>query len=278
MVRLEKLRRQLGLVSGDTLTNNGETVERHQITRSRHELRRRTLTVASVEQATPNMVRVGFTSADLADFVSDGFDDHVKLFFPADGPAAEGERPIMRDFTPRRFEPAQGRLLIDFALHESGPATTWARAAKTGDTLAVGGPRGSMSIADDFDWYLLVGDESALPAIGRRLEELRPEVPVTSFVIVDTIADAQMIDTSANWTAHWVTRKPSSNDADTLIEALAVFDLPAGDGFVWAGAESSVARAVRRLIVETRGHPKAWCKAAGYWRRGEVGAHERIED
>ena len=55
---------------------------RHQIIRVRHEVKRRTLTVVSVDRLTPLMQRIEFTSADLADFVSQAADDHVKLLFP----------------------------------------------------------------------------------------------------------------------------------------------------------------------------------------------------
>jgi NADPH-dependent ferric siderophore reductase len=77
---------------------------RHIITRVRHELRRRTLTVSSTELLTPRMRRFGFTSPDLHDFVSASHDDHVKLFFPAVGNDADAGETCMRDFTPRRFD------------------------------------------------------------------------------------------------------------------------------------------------------------------------------
>jgi NADPH-dependent ferric siderophore reductase len=247
---------------------------RHQITRLRHELRRRTLTVAAVEDVTPRMRRVHFTTPDLADFPSVGFDDHVKMFVP--GTAAPGERGTMRDFTPRRFDTAAGTIAIDYALHESGPANDWALGAKAGDTLEIGGPRGSAVMTDDFDWYWFIGDETALPAIGRRLEELRSGVPVTSFVIVDSAAEAQDVPTQTDWTPHWVTRT-GDDDSATLIAAITGAALPPGEGFVWIAAEAGVARAVRAAI-EAKGHPRAWLKASGYWQRGDPGVHVRIED
>ena len=91
-----------------------------------------------------------------------------------DGKPPEGvERSPGRDYTPRRYDAGRNELVIDFALHDAGPATDWAAQAEPGQQLAVGGPRGSFVVPDDFDWYLFIGDETALPAIGRRLEELR---------------------------------------------------------------------------------------------------------
>jgi NADPH-dependent ferric siderophore reductase len=242
---------------------------RHQPVRLRHELKRRRLTVSAIERVTPRMLRVHFTSPELHDFHSPSHDDHIKLFFEGDS-----DRPEMRDYTPRRFDAAAGTLAIDFALHEAGPATQWAEVAKPGDTLQIGGPRGSTVVPDDFDWYLLIGDETALPAIGRRVEELREGVPVATFII----GEAQHFQSRARWTPHWIARTPGIDEVAALRAALAVFTLPPGDGFVWIAAEAAVARSLRGYILDERGHPRGWTKAAGYWKRGEADAHEKIED
>jgi NADPH-dependent ferric siderophore reductase len=242
--------------------------QRHQIVRVRHELRRRLLTVASVERITPQMARIGLTSPELHDFVSPAYDDHIKLFFPTGG------EPAMRDFTPRRFDIAANTLVIDFALHDAGPATQWATAAKVGDTLQIGGPRGSSVVPDDFDWYLLIGDETALPAIGRRVEQLRAGVPVATFVV----GERQHVETNAIWSPHWIARNDNADDAALLRAALADYTPPQGEGFVWIAAEASVARSLRAYVLDELKHPREWTKAAGYWKRGEADAHEKIED
>ena len=259
-------------MSMDILTPTPAT--RHEIKRVKREPKRRTLSVEQVERLTPNMQRIVFTSPELVDFESAGADDHVKLFL------ADGQGGLcMRDYTPRSFDRAQGRLTIDFALHEAGPATAWALAAKVGETLQIGGPRGSSLVTDDFDWYLLIGDETALPSIGRRLEELRAGVPVTTVVLVETAADAQEIATRTAWTAKWVAREGQSRDDTALLSAALVeLTLPEGDGYVWIGAEGATARSLRAYMAETRGHPKIWMKASGYWAAGDPGAHEKIDD
>lgn len=250
----------------------------HEITRVRRETRRRKLTVASVEPLTPRMLRVRFASPDLRDFSSGAPDDHIKLFFPEPG-APEGAKPPARDFTPRAFDPAAGTLTVDFALHADGPSMRWARAAKAGTTLEIGGPRGSAIVPDDFDWYLLIGDETALPAIGRRVEELRAGVPVTTVVVIDNAGEAQTFGARAAWTARWATRAGQAGDDATLLRAaLTDVAFPPGDGFVFIAAEASVARALRQYVVGERGCNPAWVKAAGYWKRGESEVHERIED
>ncbi len=249
-------------------------MSRHQITRMRHDTRRRTLTLAAIEALGEHMRRLVFTAPELHDFVSAAADDHIKLFFASDS----GET-VMRDFTPRRFDTAQGTLTIDFALHEAGPATQWARKAQIGDTLDIGGPRGSAVVPDDFDWYLLIGDESALPAIGRRVEELRAGVPVITLGVVNGAADEQHFAARAAWTGHWVHRAGTgADDASLLLDALAKLTLPGGEGFVWIAAETGVANALRAHVQDTLGHPREWIKASGYWTRGLADASDKSLD
>ncbi len=244
----------------------------HQIRRVRHETRRRTLRVISRQVLTPRMVRIVLTSTELHDFVSAAADDHVKLFFPTpDGP-------VMRDFTPRAFDTTRCELTIDFALHDSGPATEWASAAAVGDILEIGGPRGSAIAPDDFDWYLLVGDETAFPAMARRLEELGPGTPAAVYAIAQDAAEVMRFASPAALSQTWLVRDGRADDAAQLHEALETFVPPNGEGFVWIAAEGAVARALRQYMIESRGHPPTWMKAAGYWARGRADGGAKIED
>jgi NADPH-dependent ferric siderophore reductase len=145
--------------------------------------------------------------------------------------------------------------------------------------LDVGGPRGSNVVADDFDWYLLIGDETALPAIGRWVEELRPDAPVTTVVVIDSEAERQRFSSRAAWTPIWVMRDGlGTDDATLLSQALDQLPTAPGDGYVWIAAEALVARALRAHVIDGRGHPKAWVKASGYWSRGAAAVHEAVED
>lgn len=246
---------------------------KHELNRVRHELRRRALTVQSVERITPNMLRIVAGGDDMADFISLSPDDHLKLIVPVEGGEME-----MRDYTPRRFDIAARHLTIDFAVHDAGPATRWALDARAGDTMLLAGPRGSLVVPQDFDWWLLVGDETALPAIGRRIEELGDGTPVTSIIAVSGPAEEQQFATLARHKAIWVHRPLArANDPAPLLEALKAFTPPPGDGFVWIAAEAGVARAARAHVVEGMGHKLQWLKASGYWLKGKADTTEKFE-
>ena len=233
-------------------------------TRLRHETRRRSLTVLATERVTPNMLRLRLGGADLAGFVSASPTDHVKLFVP-DGAGGQ----VMRDYTPRRFDVAAGWLDIDFALHDAGPATLWALRAKVGDVAEIGGPRGSQVIGGPIAEWLLIGDETALPAIARRIAELPAGTAVTSIVAIPTAADRQEIITRAHHQAIWVTRADPT-DAAPLLAALAEVPIRPAQ-FVWIAAEAGVARALRDAAL-ARGTAPEWMRAGGYWVAGEADA------
>ncbi len=157
--------------------------------RVRHQPRRRELNVLRVEKIAAHMIRVTL-GGDLDGFTSLGFDDHVKLFFPTGKVGADGEPEFeSRDYTPRRYDPQAKTLDVEFVLHDAGPATRWAEQAKAGQTLRIGGPRGSFIIPTTFDWHLLIGDDTGVPAIARRLEELPAGSRAVVLAEVDNIAD-----------------------------------------------------------------------------------------
>lgn len=239
--------------------------EPRQVQRVRHEIKRRDLAVLRVERLSPHMVRIVFGGEDLADFVSASFDNHVKIFFPA------GADTVARDYTPRHFDRDALELTVDFALHGDGPAANWARQAAPGQRLIVAGPRGSFIVPLDFDWHLLVGDDTALPAIARRLSEL-PAGCRAIVLLQVAAADRQALDSAATLDLTW------ADDDAALLAALRALVLPAGFGYAWCAAEASVAAQARRILVDEKGHDRRAIRAASYWKRGAIAHHENLED
>jgi NADPH-dependent ferric siderophore reductase len=249
---------------------HGQTTE-PRIEPIRHEPKLRSLQVKSIVRLTPGMLRITFSGEDLSDFISLAFDDHVKIFAPTSSGQVE-----RRDYTPRRYDTHARTLVIDFAVHDAGPATRWALDARPGDRLQVGGPKSSAVVTTDIQRWLLIGDETALPAIGRRIEEAKADEQITTVVAMAGPQDHQRFETSAELTALWAYRPLSNaNDPSALLSVIKTVDLRA-DTFVWIAGEATVARAIRDYIVDETGHPRGWMKTGGYWIRGKADAHEKI--
>nr|WP_319514629.1 siderophore-interacting protein [uncultured Cohaesibacter sp.] len=245
--------------------SNAPTLER-----VRHELKRRDLEVKTVERLTPSMIRVTLIGEELADFTSLSADDHIKLFVPdSSGMMA------MRDYTPRAYDNEARTLTIDFAVHEAGPATAWALSVKPGDHLQIAGPRGSAVLKGDIARYVLIADETGLPALGRWVEEMGPDVEVEAFAAVPGVEDEQSFQTDAKLTMHWIHR--SGKDATSPAPFLdAIKTASCGEGtYIWIAAEARVAKAIRTFFLEEQNHPLPWMKAAGYWVYGQADSSEK---
>ncbi len=237
-----------------------------RVRRVRHEVKRRRVDVVRVEALGPGFVRIVFGGDSLADFVSASFDDHVKFILGADG-----DSPVARDYTPRRFDAAGRELTIEFALHGDGPVAGWAAEARPGQQVTIGGPKGSLVIPTDYAWHLFCGDETALPAISRRLEELPARSRALVVAQVDDPADRRAFAGAADLEVRWVGRDGS------LVDAVRALDLPAGDGYAWCAGEAAAMAALRRVLVDEKGHDRHAIRAAAYWKRGAVAHHENLE-
>jgi len=247
---------------------NTQTI--HRVT---HEIKRRRLQVLRVVDITPRMRRVTLGGPELAGFVSLGSDDHIKLLFPqnAQEQAAlespsfsikgDGPQPAMRDYTPRRYDLDIGELDIDFVLHGDGPASTWAEQVQVGQHLYIGGPRGSMIVPDIFDSYLLIGDETAIPAIARRLEELPAGRKVLAVIEIADAAEQQVLSSAAKVEVIWVLR-----GQDDLLDVVRNLTLPSGTLYSFVATETKLSRQVRRVLLDTHKVDEQYLKAVGYWR------------
>jgi len=257
------------------------------VQRVRHPLKIRRIRVQEVHRPSPHLVRVRFAGEDLQDFVSASFDDHLKLMLPSDpdaplvlpelgpdGPVLPpgAPRPVMRDYTPRAFDVANGLLDLEFALHGTGAAATWAAQARPGQEVGVGGPRGSFVVPTVYDWHLLVGDETALPAMARRLEEL--PAGVQAMVIAETAdpADRRELQSRASLSVQWLTEAADGG----LAAAVAAWQRPSGEGYVWAAGEAAEMAATRRVLVDQHDVAKDRMRVAAYWKRGASAHHENL--
>lgn len=262
--------------------------------RQRHAVRLRRLEVLRTVDLSPSMRRVTLTGAELDGFASPGFDDHVKMFFagpgqerpvlPIPGPDGlafpeTGPQPLGRDLTPRHYDPIARELDVDFALLHDGPASRWAAGARPGDPAWVAGPRGSFLVPFAFDWHLLVADETGLPALARRLEELPADSRAIALIEVDGAKDEIPLVRPARAAIVWVHRdRDAADHGAAVVAALRETAFPDGDYHAWIASESGVAKRLRNVLVDERGANRAWVRAHGYWRRGAAGVHDDFDE
>jgi NADPH-dependent ferric siderophore reductase len=292
--------------------------------------------VVAVERLSPTFVRVELGGPELADFGVDGprWDQRIKLVFPdpetggitstedadeswfttwLERPAAE--RGHMRTYTIRdvRGSGEQTTFVVDMVLHLEGdlvgPGSTWASRATPGDRIVVMAPRrgypyGGIEFtpAPGAD-LLLVGDETAVPAICTVLEQLPGDARGAAFVEVPVAGDVQDVRTPAGVELVWLAREGAELGAllhDAVVSHLGIpgaqvevaadevdpdlWETPsysssgeavaaeqpvgAGGTYAWIAGESKVVTGLRRHLVNELGFDRSRVAFMGYWRRG----------
>jgi len=240
------------------------------------------LRVLRTERLTPHMIRIVAGGDGIADFTPNAFTDaYVKVLFKVPGVSypqpfdmqvcrAELPRehwPRMRSYTVRAFDAQAGELVLDFVHHgDEGLAGPWAAAAKPGDELLLSGPGGAYAPGAEADWHLLVGDESALPAIAASLEALPAGVSAQAVILVEDATEEQPLLTKADAQITWLHRASGGDLAD------AVRALPWREGLVQAfvHGEAGFVRDLRRHLLDERGMRRDLLSISGYWRLGKT--------
>ncbi|MDQ1020864.1 siderophore-interacting protein [Streptomyces afghaniensis] len=237
--------------------------------------------VVRTERLTPHMQRVVLGGEGLADFVVGTCTDHyVKLLFPPDGVTypepfdmqrvrdelPRDQWPVTRTYTVRQWDAEHRELTLDFVIHgDEGLAGPWAASVQPGETVWFMGPGGAYAPDPDADWHLLVGDESALPAIARSLEALPRGARAYAFIEVSGPEEEQKIDSDVE--VVWLHRgdRPVG---EALVEAVRDLAFPEGRVHAFVHGEAHFVKELRRLLRVERGIAREDLSISGYWRRG----------
>ncbi|WP_248920813.1 siderophore-interacting protein [Pseudomonas entomophila] len=283
----------------------------------------------AIEPLSPSLCRFVFTGPEVAHMNTLAPDQRIKLFFPTpagqpprlpkDGQWQQARRdlapqdtPPMRTYTIRALRREACEVDVDFVLHGvNGPASAWATQAKVGDRLQMVAP--NLAYTDDpggYEWkpprsarrILLIGDETALPAIAGILEHLAQDaadLPVETFIEVPLEEDCVALRHSPATRLHWLPRDllrcghgqamrhavrelaslPSVRASGSVeleevdIDQRILWELASGEGgdfYAWIAGESATVMDIRRFLIKERGLPRESLTLMGYWRDGRT--------
>ncbi|GAA4601834.1 NADPH-dependent ferric siderophore reductase [Actinoplanes octamycinicus] len=284
--------------------------------------------VVRVTRLSPSFLRVTFTGADLDRFADNGFDQRCKLIPPLDGCGidhlpmgedwftrwrglpADRQNPI-RTYTVRAVRPHLREVDVDMVLHGvSGPASRWAVSAGPGSIACLLGPNADFpgpTGGTDFhppagtNRILLVGDETAVPAIASILSRLPAGMRGEVLLEVPESGDQLLVDAPPGVRVTWLPRDGAAHGAKLIpaVQAAAahllgdaagatcaeledvdvdeglLWEVPDGtdavDGFyAWLAGEAAVIKTLRRHLVSTCGVDRRAVAFMGYWRLGKA--------
>ncbi|MER6255317.1 siderophore-interacting protein [Streptomyces sp. NPDC001584] len=244
-----------------------------------------TAVVVRTERLSPHMVRLVLGGEGLREFGAGEYtDQYVKLLFApagvsypapwdldrirADFPRAQWPR--QRAYTVRSWDPAHLELTLDFVVHgDEGLAGPWAARVQAGELVRFLGPGGAYAPDPVAGWHLLVGDESALPAIAAAMERMPAGAQVHAIVEIDGPADELKIATPDGIVPIWLHRgdRPVG---EALVEAVTTMEFPSTDVHAFVHGEAGFVKDLRRHLRMERGVPRERLSISGYWRLGET--------
>lgn len=295
--------------------------------------------VVRAERLSPSFVRVHLAAPELAEFGVDGpsYDQRIKLVFPAEsGPLPvlgrgedwyaewlalpEAERGHMRTYTVRDVlgSGIDTRVVVDLVTHgtdghgEAGPGSRWAASATIGSRVLLLGPRrgviygGIEFAAPEDSELLLVGDETAVPAIAAVLGQLPLDAVGAAFLEVPLGVDVQSLVHPPRVQVTWLPREgrpvgallheavlahlgagaapvevsetevqvglwetPTySSSGDSLDEYATSVGHDLADLYAWIAGESRMVTGLRRALVRDLGLDRRQVAFMGYWREG----------
>jgi NADPH-dependent ferric siderophore reductase len=236
--------------------------------------------VRSKQLLSPHMLRIVLGGDELDGFAIESPASSVRLLLPPRGERTlvmptwngnqfelpDGTRAPIRTFTPRYHDDARRELTLDVVLHDHGAATDWARTAEVGDDAAISGPGRSETIDDDARSHLLVGDESAIPAIGQLLEAFDADHRVDVHIEIAAPDAVLELPEHPNATVTWHPCTPDAAPGTAMVAVVeSVAELPDS---VWVAGEAAAVQRIRTHLFDERGRTRANVTARGYWKHG----------
>ncbi|WP_430592648.1 siderophore-interacting protein [Humidisolicoccus flavus] len=240
------------------------------------------LQVVRTEWVSEHLIRVVAGGPGFEHFNDNEFSDkYVKVLIPPLGStlrppydlaeirAEQPEQlPARRTYTVRWVDQAQQQIAIDFVVHGTeGVAGPWAAGAKPGDELVVTGAGGGYLPSAESDWHLLVGDDSAIPAIASSLESMPSEAKGVAIIAVSGEGDKVSVTAPAGIEVRWVFHE--GIPADALPGELNALEWLPGTPQVFAHGERESIKQVRKIFAE-RGVEKRNLSISAYWARGRI--------
>ena len=229
----------------------------------------RELQVLTVTDITPNMRRITLGGSGLQDFPANSEGAYLKLFL--DDP--DQAEPSVRTYTVRQQRDAtdatEYEIDVDFVLHgDHGIASRWAANACTGDMLKVGGPGPRKTLNLDADWFFLVADMTALPALSVNLEEM--PVGASGYAVIQILQaeDRQELVAPPGVDIDWVVAPSDASGRAAVIDTIRNKKWLAGRPAVWAANEFDTMRAMRVYFKKERGLSTQDAYISSYWKQG----------
>ncbi|KZX22087.1 Vibriobactin utilization protein ViuB [Rathayibacter tanaceti] len=248
------------------------------------------LTVLRTERLTAHLVRVHLGGEGFGAFLADAdpgrlaaTDRYVKLLLAPRGSTLEPpfdldalrssvpaeQLPVRRTYTVRSLDHEEQSAAIDFVVHgDEGVAGPWALAARPGDRVALSAPGGAWSPRVEAA-HLLLGDDSALPAIASALEAMPEQARGLALIEVHGAEDELVLAAPDGVEVRWLHRG-GLEAGHALVAAVRAEPRPEGELEVFAHGERTAMKQLRALLQDEWGVERRALSLSAYWALGRA--------
>ena len=240
-------------------------------------------TVTGRRQISPDLVRLNMNSPALVGKELEFTDHYIKLLFtPEDADYAwpfdvaqireqqpNEQQPITRTYTLINLDPETGDFDVDFVTHgDSGLAAPWARTVEVGERFGFLGPGGAWGPTEDYEHFVLAGDETAAPAISAGLKHLPAGATATAYIEIEANDRKFDLPTREGVEINWVARNGATHGTE-LSRAVRAASTPTGKKTSWfIHGVAEMIKEMRRFLFVESGIPREDVSISGYWRIG----------
>ncbi|MDD1828339.1 siderophore-interacting protein [Photobacterium sp. ZSDE20] len=234
-----------------------------------------TLTVTQTSTITPNMQRITLSGEGLSKYPTECAGGYIKLLFSPLGTTDlsqlnEGERPTMRTYTIRQYNPVEQFIEVDFVRHitkdlQCGFAARWAMSAQVGDTISVAGPGLIQGLNLESDWFFLVADMTSLPALSAKVKTLPEHATGHAVVQINSAADKQILEAPEGIKVTWLIEDEAEQTLSQTVRSIEWLD---GQVSVWTACEFESMRELRQYFRNEKEVAKENIYISSYWKRG----------
>lgn len=218
--------------------------------------------IVSVDQLSENVKRIVF-SDELKIISKSDESGYVKLQFTDSEGVAK-----MRTYTIRDVDEDRNLVTIDFIKHQGGVAYPWIEQAKVGDSISVKGPGASKLVDTALDWFILMGDLTALPAIAVNLRVMPENAKGYAIIEVRDESDIQPLAKPDGIELDWVINADLNKSEGFMLQTIKQKLWLDGEPYIWVAGEFSSARALRQYFREEKGITQNRYFSS-YWKIGE---------
>lgn len=175
----------------------------------------------------------------------------------------------VRTYSIWRYNQSNAQIDLAVCTHSTGIGSRWVQELTIGDPIYFTGPKGKFTLDTSGDYYVFVGDISALAHLYELNRHLPPTKPVFSIVYADEEAD-YFPDLTGN--APFSFQQLPQNPATMLIKQLnSMIKNQPGKGLLYIGGDSRVCVNLNHHFRRSLGWPSSQIKTKPFWDPSRTG-------